>query len=610
MGRIPEEVIDRVREYHDIVDVVSQTVQLKKSGRNFFGLCPFHSEKTPSFSVSPDKQIYYCFGCGSGGNVFKFVMELEQLSFVEAVHYLAEQAGIEIPRADGQEYDEEEEQRQQLRQIMELAAQLYHHLLTQTDHGREALSYLRRRGIESRTITTFQLGYAPDSYQFLLPFMKRRGFKETLLRDAGLVATREHPNGRVSYFDRFRHRVMFPIHDSQGRVIAFGGRSLKEGGPKYLNSPETALFHKGKFLFNLHRSRKEMRKNSQAVLFEGYMDLIAAWQAGVEGGVASLGTSLTESQARVIRRNAETAIICYDSDSAGIAAAERGLEVLKQQDCIVKVARMPDGMDPDDYIRKRGGNAFHTEVLAQAQPYTAFKLDSLRREYDLKDEEQRIRYLTQAVTIISELPLAIERDHYLRRLAEEFNISLEVLKQEQRNVASKKKKEANRDKGRGKWNNGYQIGKHMVGQKRRIPAHEEAEKRLLIAMMNDQHVAKKVQETIGPDFNVELHATIAAYLYAYYAEGNPAEPARFIHYVKDHHLIQEISSLIMQDRPEQILEEEIADYMKLIRYYPLNREMENVQKQVEQTERSGDALKAAQMGMEYIQRLREAKKGK
>ncbi|OYD07686.1 DNA primase [Paludifilum halophilum] len=609
MGRIPDEVIDRVREHHDIVDVVGRTVQLKKSGRNYFGLCPFHSEKNPSFSVSPDKQIYYCFGCGAGGNVFKFLMEAEQLSFVEAVTQLAEQAGIEIPQTGGAEGSEEEDRRQRLRQVLDLAARLYHHLLTRTEYGKAARDYLQKRGIEHRTIEEFQLGYAPDSYHFLLRFMKRRGYDERLLMEAGLVAEREHSTGRPSYFDRFRRRVMFPIHDSQGRVIGFGGRMLGEGHPKYLNSPETDLFHKGKFLFNLHRARKVIRRENQAVLFEGYMDVISAWQAGICGGVASLGTSLTDSQARVIRRNAETAVICYDSDTAGNAAAERGLDVLKKRDCIVKVARMPDGMDPDDYIRERGSDSFRSDVIAQALPFAAFKLESLKKEFDLKDEEQRMRYLTRAVEVIADLPLAIERDHYLRRLAEEFHISLDALKQEHRGIASKKKREAKRDKGRGKWNNGYHEGKHMVGDGRRPLAHEEAERRLLTVMMNDRQVADRVQDTVGADFNVEIYAAIAAYLYAYYAEGHEPDPGRLIHYVKDDRLVREISALMMTDHPEQVLEEEVTDYIRLIRNYPLHMETENVQKRAKQAELSGDALKAAQMGLEYIERLR-AKKSK
>ncbi|MFC4076718.1 DNA primase [Salinithrix halophila] len=602
-GRIPEEVIDRVREHYDIVDVVSQTVQLRKSGRNFFGLCPFHSEKTPSFSVSPDKQIFHCFGCGAGGNVFKFVMETEQMTFVEVVRYLGEQAGIDIP-SGGREDNAEELHRQELLKVMDLASRLFHHLLTQTEHGEAARRYLNERGLQLETIEEFQIGYAPDSYHFLHPFLKRRGFAEGLLLEAGLVAEREGVRGRPSYFDRFRGRVMFPIHDSQGRVVAFGGRVLGEGRPKYLNSPETTLFHKGKFLFNLHRARKTIRKDQQTILFEGYMDVIAAWQAGLRSGVATLGTALTESQARVLKRNAEETVLCYDSDSAGQSATERGMEVLKQEGCIVKVARMPEGMDPDDYIRKYGAEAFSSKVISQASPFTAFKLESLKKGFDLKDEDERMRYLTRAVEVISGLPKAIERDHYLRRLSEEFRISLDALKQEQRTASSKKRRESHGDKGLEKWNNGYHNGKHMVGRERKIPAFEAAERRLLSLMIQDAGVAERVRETVGAGFNIEANAAIAAYLYGYFAEGNPVDPGRFIQYIRDGSLIQEVSAILMMDLPDSVTDEEVTDYIRHIRNYPLHQEIEQKQEQVKQAERSGDIAKAARLGIELI-RLRE-----
>lgn len=604
-GRIPEEVIDRVREHFDIVDVVGQTVQLKKSGRNFFGLCPFHSERTPSFSVSPEKQIYYCFGCGAGGDVLKFIMESEQLTFVEAVRHLAELAGIEIPQGDGKDaYDPEEARREELRKVTELTARLYHYLLMETDHGKEARRYLEERGITRETIKEFQLGYAPDSFHFLRSFLRRRNIDEELGEEAGLLARRNSSRGRASCFDRFRDRVMFPIHDTQGRVIGFGGRVLGGGQPKYLNSPETPLFHKGKFLFNLHRARKAVRKEGTAILFEGYMDVISAWQAGVRTGLANLGTSLTESQARVIRRNAETTILCYDSDQAGQHAAERAAGLIREQGGVVKVARMPQGMDPDDYIRRRGAEAFNADVIAQADPYMSFKLEALKESFDLKDEEGRMRYLTRAIEMITELPRAIERDHYLRRLAEEFQLSLDALKQEQRRIAVKKKKEGYGDKGSGKWNNGYHGGKHMVGQHRRTLAYEEAEKRLLTAMMHDRNVAERVRETVGADFNSEVYGALAAYLYAYYAEGHPADPGRFIRYLKDERLLEVASGLAFLDTPPEVAEEAIADYIRHIRNHPIHKEIEQKKEQVKEAERAGDIAKATRLGIELM-RLRE-----
>lgn len=604
-GPIPEEVIDRVREHYDIVDVVGRYVQLKKSGRNYFGLCPFHSEKTPSFSVSPEKQIYYCFGCGEGGDVIKFVMEMEQLSFVEAVRRLAEEAAIPLPRM-GTFSDPEDGPRKRMREALDWACRLYHHILLNTDQGRDAFRYLQERGVSMETIKEFRLGYAPSSGNILLRFLKRKGFSEKLQAEAGLLSTSESATASLRYFDRFRGRVMFPIHDSQGRIIAFGGRLLGEGHPKYLNSPETPLFHKGKHLFNLHRARKAIRRERQVVLFEGYMDVISAWQAGIQTGVASLGTSLSEDQARTIRLSAENAIICYDADDAGQAAADRGLEVLKGRGCNVKVAQMPPGMDPDDFIRRRGAEAFREEILAEALPLPAFKLEYLKRKYNLQDEGERMKYLTHALDVISDLSLAIERDHYLRRLADEFRLSLEALKQEQKRIWQRKK-EKKRDKGGAKWNTDYHEGKHMVVRQRRPSAHEEAEKQLVALMMRDRNVAERVRESVGADFHVDEYAAIAAYLYAYYAEGNPADPSRFIHYVKDECLMSRISELAMMEFPESVSDEGIEDCIRIIRNYPLYIEMESVKRRIEQAERAGDIAKAVRLGAELYQLKKRVK---
>ena len=543
-GPIPDEVIDRVREHYDIVDVVGRYVQLKKSGRNYFGLCPFHSEKTPSFSVSPEKQMYYCFGCGAGGNVIKFIMEMEQMSFVEAVRHLAEEASIPLPRA-GTLSDSEDGPRKRMREALDWACRLYHHILLNTDQGRDAFRYLQDRGVSMETIKEFRLGFAPSSGNVLLRFLRRKGFSEKLLEEAGLVSSSESDPPR--FFDRFRGRVMFPIHDFQGRVIAFGGRVLGDGHPKYLNSPETPLFHKGQHLFNLHRARRAIRKDGK-------------WSCSRDTWMSSRHGNRHSDRCRLLgdfpfRRSgsgdpscAENVVICYDADDAGQAAADRGLEMLKDQGCLVKVAQMPAGMDPDDFLRKRGAEAFREEVLAEALPLPAFKLEYLKKDFNLQDEGERMKYLTLALDVISDLSLAIERDHYLRRLADEFRLSLDALKQEQQRIW-RRKKEKKRDKGGTKWNTEYHDAKHMVAHRRRPSAHEEAERQLVAMMMRDKNVAERVRETVGAEFHVEEYAAIVAYLYAYYAEGHPADPSRFIHYVKDERLMSCISELAMMDFP-------------------------------------------------------------
>lgn len=603
-GRIPGEIIDRVRSHFDILDVVGQYVQLKKSGRNYFGLCPFHSEKSPSFSVSPEKQIFHCFGCGAGGDTIKFVMEIEQFTFIEAVKHLAEQAGIHIPETGQASSDKEEEERQQMRQALQLASQLYHHVLLKTEYGEPAREYLKQRQLTLATVEEFQIGYAPSSYQFLLPFLKRRDFPEELLEKAGLIASKDSSSPK-KYFDRFRGRIMFPIHDSQGRVIGFNARLLGEGQPKYLNSPETPLFQKGNHLFNLHRARPQIRKEQLAVIFEGCMDVISAWQAGVHNGIATLGTSLTETHARVIKRNTDTAIICYDADTAGQTAALRGLEVLRNQDCTVKVAQMPVGMDPDDYVRQYGGTAFKEEILAGSLTLTAFKLESLKKNYDLQDEDERIKYLAEAIDIITDLPLVIEQDHYLRRLSEEFQLSLEAIKEEQRKLKNRKKRAAKRDKEQGKWNNGYrEASKHMLGSSKPISVAEKSEMLLIAHMMRNHAVTQWVKNKLGSNFHTDIYAALAAYLYAYYEHGNPEDVGRFIGSLKDPSLMSKASELAMLELPEEVSEVALQDYVRHIQNYPLLKEIEKKEKMVEQLSRADEPVKAAQLSLE-ITRLRK-----
>ncbi|MBA4600741.1 DNA primase [Thermoactinomyces mirandus] len=600
--RIPDEVIDQVRKHYDIVDVVQQTVSLKKSGRNYFGLCPFHSEKTPSFSVAPDKQIFYCFGCGKGGDVIKFVMETEQYTYIEAVTHLAENAGIHIPRPEVDVLpDHEERERQQMRKALDLATKLFHYVLVSTKHGRIAREYLENRGVRPETIKEFQLGYAPSSFQFLLSFLKARGFSEDILEKVGLITSWERGNNK-KFYDRFRHRIMFPIHDSQGKVVGFGGRALGDGHPKYLNSPDTVLFHKRNHLYNLHRARSHIRKNLQAVLFEGYMDVITAWQAGVEQVVATLGTALNENQARILRRNAGTVILCYDSDAAGQSAAMRGLEQLKSEELTVKVAQMPAGMDPDDYIRRFGGTAFKEEILATAMSLTAFKLESFKKKYHLQDEDQRMKYLSEAIEVIAELPKAIEQDHYLRRLAEEFQLSLDALKEEQRKATKRRKRKSKRDKDRIAWNNGYQeISKHLIGNSQPQSIAEKSEMYLIAYMIKSKSITEWVKNHLGADFVTEKYAALAAYLYSYYDQGHPEDPGCFISMLSDSALESEASRLALMDLPDDISEEALMDYVQHIRNVPLLEQIAEKERQIEQLSRADEPVKAARLSVEVTQ---------
>lgn len=598
-GRIPQEVVTQVVQAHNIIDIVGQYVALKKSGRNYFGLCPFHSEKSPSFSVSEQKQIYYCFGCKVGGDVIKFVMEVENYSFVEALRYLGSQKGIFIPEmASTSTLSQQDTELDKMRQALETSAKFYHHVLTSTDVGKEARQYLLGRGISKETILGFRLGYAPNSNQYLYQFLKRRGYSEQLLIRLGLIGK----NDSNRYYDYFRNRIMFPIHDAQGSVIGFGGRILGEGKPKYLNSPEHVLFHKGNHLYNFHRARSSVRKEKQVVLLEGYMDVMMAWQAGLHTGMASLGTALTDDQAKLLRKITDTVILCYDADVAGQSAALKGLEILRKYQHVVKVAQMPSGLDPDDYIRQYGVSSFKEDILANALTLVQFKLERLKHGYNLQDEDDRMRYVLRATQEITALSNAIEQDHYLRNLAEEFKLSLDSLKEEQQKIKYQNRRAGKGDKDLTKWNNGYhKLSKHLSDQSRTLSIVEKSERLLIAHMMRDQEIAQWAQETLGDRFCTEIYAALAAYLYSYYARGNSENVGYFISTLEDKELASKASELAMLELPDEITQSALSDYVKHILNDPIQKEIEEKEKLVRHLSKADQPVKAAELTLEITQ---------
>lgn len=578
-GPTSDEFVNQVRAAVDIVDVVGEYVQLRKSGRAFVGLCPFHSEKSPSFNVNAERQFFHCFGCGAGGDIFSFLMKLEQLSFPEALHKLADRAGIAVPQTQQEEDTPEKRTKQAMHEAHQLVSKLYHYVLTKTPYGVEAMKYLAKRGMSEATLAEYQIGFAPDSWDFVTQFLKKRRFSQELMVEAGLLAKSEA--GKV--FDRFRGRVMFPIQDSQGNVIGFGGRLLSgsqqpKSQPKYLNSPESLLFNKSATLFNLHRARPYIRKRKQALLFEGYADVISAWQAGFMQGIATLGTALTEQQARILRRNVDSVVLCYDGDAAGQEATSKAIHILQHAGLIVRVAPLPQGSDPDDYIRQHGAEAFSQQVLLQAMPVTAFRLKQLRSQYVIKDETDKTRLIAKAVEIINELDSPVERDLYQRQLAEEYSLTLGDLKWESKRVYNQQKSERQRDKVSPAWNNSINNGKVTLA-KSLPPAYHTAERMLLYYMMRDAEIALRVQQECSAHFQVDEHDALAAYLYAYYAEGNPEDPGKFIHFVQDDSLKQLASGLAMMECKEDVSELEIGDYIKQVNNYPKRAELERLREE-------------------------------
>ncbi|ETI65953.1 DNA primase [Neobacillus vireti] len=598
--RIAEEKIDRIRQTVDIVEIISDYVQLKKQGRNYFGLCPFHGESTPSFSVSPDKQIFHCFGCGAGGNVFSFLMELEGISFQEAAIKLASKVNIDLEINLSAAHGEKKVSKefQAMHDAHELLQKFYHHLLVNTKEGQHALEYLLERGFTRESIDKFQIGYSLNSWDFVYKFLSKRDFSPEWLEKAGLIIRRERDG---NYFDRFRDRIMFPIHDRNGKTIAFSGRSLGHDEPKYLNSPETAIFNKSKILYNYHLARPSIKKMQHAVLFEGFADCIAADRSGVENGIATMGTSLTDEHIALLRQSVQSVTICYDSDKAGIEAAFRAGNHLNNAGFQIKVAMMADGLDPDEYIKKKGPEKFRNEVIGASLTWMAFKFLYFRRGKNLQIEGDRLAYIEVIIKEISKLDKAVERDHYLRQLAAEFSLSLDALNQQQKQMffaekrASAGKKEP--------VNKPVLIAKQVNKLK---PAHITAERRLIAHMLKNRDVAYKVQDLLaGQMFNNDEHQAIITYLLGFYEEHEEPDSSAFLTYIQDGNLRRMVANIEMMSINDELSNQELTDYIKQVLNYPKLLKIKEKEVELKEAELQGEFSRAAEIGNE-INQLRKS----
>ena len=435
---IDQSFLDELTARSDIVDVVSRYVSLKKSGSNYFGLCPFHNEKSPSFSVSQDKQIFHCFGCGVGGGVISFIMRAEGLEFYDAVSFLAKQNGMTVPENN---YDKKtSKSRERLLALMKDTARFYYSELWKPENI-NVQQYFAKRGLTRKTMNRFGLGFAPNSFFATMDAMKEKGYTQDELLACGLVAKSEKGN----LYDKFRNRVMFPIFDLRGNVIAFGGRVMDDSKPKYLNSPETAIFHKSRNLFAIEKARKTT--NDYFILAEGYMDVIALHQAGFDSAVASLGTALTEEQARLIARYTKNIIISYDADNAGQMAAQRAIDILKKSGLNVRVLRIPNAKDPDQFIKEKGSDAFRRH-MEQSSDDIAYKINNIASKFDLEEDQDRISFLKEAAYILALIDSDIEREIYTTRVANMAKISPQSMMVEVKNALQKRKQSLKKEKRR------------------------------------------------------------------------------------------------------------------------------------------------------------------
>ncbi|MBX5436525.1 MAG: DNA primase [Alicyclobacillaceae bacterium] len=557
MRRIPDSFVDEVRRRVDIVDVVSEYVQLRRTGRNFVGLCPFHNERSPSFSVSPERQVYYCFGCQAAGTVVRFVMDIEGLGFADAVAKLASRAGLELPfavtDADGPAAPAGRMQR--LREAHELAARAYNHILMNTAAGVQALTYLEARGLTRQTIALFRLGFAPESGDVIVRTLTRRGFDTETLVASGLVV---RLGDRI--VDRFRGRVMIPITDAQGHVVAFGGRTLSaDAKPKYLNSPDTPIFRKGAVLFNQHQARRGIRATQTAVLLEGYMDVLSAWQAGVDNAVATLGTALTAEQAAVLKRYGQRLIIAYDGDSAGLAATERAMETAEQAGLEVRAVVLPDGADPDEFIRARGGQAFVSHMRTRAMSGLEFRLWRLREAAELQTDAGRTEFLRQALELLAERATPIEQETQLKKLSAEFQVSFEALRAELLSVrrrVSRKPAPA------------LDLAAQTPPERDMPKGYVEAGNLLLQAMLTDPDCFELVLNRGVTELALPTQTALLALLYGFRADHPNGDMLAFLDTLEDPELIRLASSLMIKE-PLQFDAKVLEDYLRTIRKHQL-----------------------------------------
>ena len=549
----PEEVIEEVRTRNDIVDIISGYVKLQKKGSNYFGLCPFHHEKSPSFSVSQSKQMYHCFGCGVSGNVFTFVMEYENYTFREAVELLADRSGVKLPKM---EYSKEAKAQADLRaallEINKMAANYFYYQLKQPQ-GQQGCQYLMGRGLTEQTIRRFGLGYSNKTSNDLYQFLRSKGYEDSMLKETGLV-TIEERGAR----DKFWNRVMFPIMDVNNRVIGFGGRVMGDGEPKYLNSPETKLFDKSRNLYGLNYAR--LSREKFILLCEGYMDVIAMHQAGFTNAVASLGTAFTSQHAALLKRYTDQVVLTYDSDGAGVKAALRAIPILKSVGMSVRVLNMRPYKDPDEFIKNLGPEAFRQRI-AEARNSFLFEIDTIRQQYSMEDPEQKTAFYNETARKLLEFPEPLERDNYIQAVAREYFINYEDLKRLVNQMGSRygtalPGTQAARETGI----SGEIYGekpKTFQKKKDREEGIRQSERLLLTWLIEDPRLFDKIQGIIGPeDFVKPLYRRAAQMVFEGHENGEVSPAAILNHFIDDEGNYKEVAALFNASLNDSLSNEE------------------------------------------------------
>lgn len=567
MVRYSEELIDEIRSRNDIVDVVSQYVNLKRSGRNFMGLCPFHKEKSPSFCVSADKQIFHCFGCGVGGNVIHFISKIENMDFKESLEILANRAGIELPKG-GSEYDDKKARlRAKVYEINEIAADFYHQNLY-LPTSKTAQEYIKKRKLDNKTLKKFRIGYS-GTFNELYQTLKKAGFQEEEILASSLVNKTD--DGK--YIDRFRRRLMFPIQDVRNKVIAFGGRVLDDSKPKYINSPENIVYSKGRNLFALNIAKKTQEK--KLLIVEGYMDAISLHQRGIDYAVASLGTALTEAQGRLLRRTSEKIIIGYDADGAGQAATLRGLEILQNLGCDIRILQISGAKDPDEYIVKYGPERFE-KCVESAISFVEFRVKLLKQELNLENTNDKIKFLKETAKILARVDNDIEKDIYVDKIASTYQVSRDALYAE---IEKRKNPQSNQVK---KVLEKQQVVKKEEKQQEYDPKILKRESLLIYLLLNyPEDSYEKIKNGIRLDqLKIERSKKIIQKLYEEIQKGN-SNTNHIIDCFEEEDIVQYLSWVMAYDFEIGEIQKGIDDVLNAYQREALTEERNEILKKLD-----------------------------
>ena len=581
-----EQILEEIQGKSDIAEVIGSYIPLKRAGRNFKANCPFHKEKTPSFMVSPSKQIFHCFGCGAGGNVFHFVMKFEGMEFPDAVRTLAERAGVELPRFTRSEF-EQSAYAIQIYKVNEFAASYYRGTLLKTEAGKRAAEYLKKRGVNEETIEQAKLGYAADAWDGFVNFAKSKGFESALLERSGLIIPREEGG----YYDRFRNKIIFPIFDIKNRVVAFGARVLDDSLPKYINSPETEVYIKSRHLYGLNFSLQSVKERDFCIIVEGYLDFLIPYQNGIKNIAASLGTSLTESQARLIKRYTRNAVILYDGDSAGEAASLRGLDLFIQEGVNVKVAVLPKGYDPDSFVRNEGISEFDSLVSSAADLFE-YKLGVLTSRYDARDAEAKSKICSEMLPTISRVTNAVLKFEYIKRLAERLQVREEALLSELKKV---------------KPDYTYEPSAEAVTSAA-MPSATSAEKIIIGLMLDDAEVISEVQKHLKiEDFTDDETRKIVGEIFKACTAGKAFSVTQLINHLEDDNLSRIISEAVSLTEIVTDKQKNLNDCIKNIKDQNNKNKLVELRNLINVAQMMGDGKKVDQLLVELNNLLRSSK---